>query len=224
MFIHNHNSMAYVHSTIQYTLDAPAGWLQSTRTTVRAVTFKHGAGKAVTRAALTATTTTTTVAAAASSKTQQQQQQLAGSARVLKPRFARRYVLGHFVQQHNTAHAAELPISTTTTTTAAAGRDTATTLGEPERDIELHPQRVAQVVQRAKAAEALQQLSEQGTLPQPITAADKHAVSPLSERNLSLPARPLNIMHRLWPGPAAAAARICDVPSVAALTGIHGSD
>lgn len=157
--------MAYVHSTIQYSLEAPAGWLQSTsRTTVRAVTIKNAAGEAVTRAALTATTTTTTVATGAAAASSNNKGQTAEPNR-LRPQLIIRYVFGH-LSQHHTAHAAQV---------AAAAAKAA--LPEVNSDIELHPQRVAQVVQQAKAAEQLQQLTKQEAITQPTTTAEKYAVS-----------------------------------------------
>jgi len=154
--------MAYVHSTIQYSLEAPAGWLQSTsRTTVRAVTIKNAAGEAVTRAALTATTTTTTVATGSAAASSDSKGQTAEPIRHL----IIRYVFGH-LSQHHTAHAAQV---------AAAAAEAA--LPEANSDIELHPQRVAQVLQQARAAEQLQQLTEQGAITQPTTTAEKYAVS-----------------------------------------------
>ena len=157
IFIHNHNSMAYVHSTIVYSLEAPAGWLQSTsRTTVRAVTIKNAAGGAVTRAALTATTTTTTVAAgsaAASSSSSQGRWKRSIISRWPRPQHSKPQQLA-----------------------AATGNDPLPGEGQPARDIELHPQRVAQVVRKAKAAQ-VQQVTEEGVDTQSTTAAEHYAVS-----------------------------------------------
>lgn len=49
--------------------------------------------------------------------------------------------------------------------------------GQAQGDIELHPQRVAQVVQQAKAAEEMQQVAKQGAATEPTTAAEKYKVS-----------------------------------------------
>jgi hypothetical protein len=48
--------------------------------------------------------------------------------------------------------------------------------GQPVRDIELHPQRVAQVLRKAKAAAQVQQISEKGVGTQPTAAAEAYAV------------------------------------------------
>lgn len=157
IFLHNHNSMAYVHSTIQYSLEAPAGWLQS-RTTVHALT-------------VTATTTTTTVAAAAAEGT-------AGNAAVdiqQQPASSRWRHRANML----TASTWDQQLPNLAAQPEAASAETSLLLPPAERDIELHPQRVAQVVQQARAAEEEQQQegAAEGVTSQVETSAEKYDVS-----------------------------------------------
>jgi hypothetical protein len=163
IFLHNHNSMAYVHSTIVYSLEAPAGWLQSTsRTTVRGVIIKSG--EDITRAAVTATTTTTTVATQAADDSSSTQKT---SGRPHLKRSIASSMLGH-LSQHSAVHAAQL---------AAATAKAELPPNSVQSGIELQPQQVAQVVQQAKAAEQVQQMTDQGAATEATTAAEKYAVS-----------------------------------------------
>jgi hypothetical protein len=160
IFLHNHNSMAYVHSTIVYSLEAPAGWLQSTsRTTVRGVIIKSG--EDITRAAVTATTTTTTVATQAADDSSSTQE--TPGRPHLKHSIASS-MWGH-LSQHSAVHAAQL---------AAATAKAELPVNSVQSDIELQPQQVAQLVQQATAAG---KVSGQGTATEATTAAEKHAVS-----------------------------------------------
>jgi hypothetical protein len=153
LFFHNHNSMAYVHNTIVYPLEPPAGWLHSTsRTTVRAFTIKNAAGEAVTRAAVTATTTTTTLARsvddADSSSTQQQHK----GGRHPHPKHR---LLSDAWGRSSAKSASQAPAK-------------ASTLPDGKRDIELQPQRVARVVEQSQ---------QQGGVQEPTAVAEKYAVS-----------------------------------------------
>jgi hypothetical protein len=152
--------MAYVHNTIVYSLEPPAGWLHSTsRTTVRAFTIKKAAGGAVTRAAVTATTTTTTVARtvgdADSSSSNSSTREHDGS---LHPHPKHR-ILSKVWRRSSVGTASPTPAK-------------APTLPDSERDIELQPQHVAKVVEQLS--------QQQGGVQEPTTVAEKYVVSALA--------------------------------------------
>ena len=140
-----------------------------------AVTIQNAAGQAVTQAALTATTTTTTVAASSSRRRQHRMARVHTTTH-WKPSLLSRYVFGPQLAQHNSAHAAQVAAAT-----ATAAAEAQASLPGVERDIELHPARVAQVVQQAKEAGELQQQQlaegQTGGNTQAATAAEKSAVS-----------------------------------------------
>jgi hypothetical protein len=171
IFLHNHNSMAYVHSTIVYSMEAPIGWAQSSRTTVRAVTISQNtAGAPVTRAAMTATTTTTTVGTQASAK------HLAGL-----PQFKRSVAsswLGHYygLPAHDKTAAASRADA------VAATADVPLPEGRLEGNTELHSQPQTEAAQQQQsepdygaAAEAASDASEDGDYT--ITVSRQHLLS-----------------------------------------------